>query len=115
MNGLMNNPLPSNPAYCKAIVRFRLEFPLIVRATPDKSREYHRMKKTAIVIQNSTDAHHRSLDLTRMNTMMERKNAKKAKNRVTTMNGFSDHQDAPAPNPLPAYSAKRDPKQKENA
>jgi hypothetical protein len=75
MNGLMNNPLPSNPPYCQASVRFRLEFPLIVRATPDKSREYHRMKKTAITIQNSTDAYHRGLDLTRMNMMMERENA----------------------------------------
>jgi hypothetical protein len=75
MNGLMNNPLPSNLPYCQASVRFRLEFPLIVRATPDKSREYHRMKKTAITIQNSTDAYHRGLDLTRMNMTMERENA----------------------------------------
>jgi hypothetical protein len=75
MNGLMSRNPPRIPPYCQSPIRFRLELPLIVRATPDKSKESQRMKKTARTIQNSTDAYHKSLDLTRMNMTMERKNA----------------------------------------
>ncbi|HML02736.1 MAG TPA: hypothetical protein VK487_05110 [Candidatus Bathyarchaeia archaeon] len=76
------------------------------------------MKKTAVTIQNSTDAYHKSLDLTPTNMTMERKNAYNAKNRVATMNGLANHQypDASPPTSPPptALSATKSRKRKPN-